>query len=328
MSIKKVNLLQGHNNYFYKRKIANFSEKCNEYFKREKILTKANYNYTCNDSTLTYQDSIFGNRLPQINFLKRFSKYYSSIFGKKVSEEKAIEKMNLYQKLSYIKEPEEFCKKAFEQIKNDFGYKDINIPLVLDKNIKSDASWNSAECRMSIFCDNSMKLDGLKKIGIIKYLLHEFRHVKQTELAYRTSPDKLLDAMDENYTRRTIGWIIEQPDIAQQLIKQGLVKSLEDFQQLFRKMGLKEKVDDKIYMNGRKVVFDKERARVMLDKTFGDLEPLKKGSLKYKKGLRFIEGERTYIPYSIDENKYKNGILEKDAFKTGRKWHSIIDLTI
>lgn len=293
--------------------------------KEKRILAKANY--TLDEASINNEDSIFGNRPPKMPYIKIFSKCFSAIFCKKVSIEKAIETMNLYQKLSYIKDPKEFCQKAFEQIKNDFGYKNIDIPLVFEESGASDAAWNPVYCVMNLYTDISQKFDGLEKANIIEYLIHEFRHVRQTEMSYRTSPEKFLDAIAEDYPRRIVGDLLAQPSEAIEKMAQGTGKSIVDFQNMLRNLGLREKIDYKIFLNGKEQIFDKESARVNLDRVFGKLKPFRKGSVKYQKGLNYIEGERTYMPYNIDKDRYKNGILEKDAFKTEQQWRSIVEFT-
>ena len=291
----------------------------------KKILAKANFSF--DESSLTFEDSIFGKQKPNMSFIKMIAGYFSSIFGKKVSPEKAVEKMNAYQELSYIKDAKEFCQKAFEQIKNDFGYKDINIGLAFDKPQISEANWNVTKGVITLCLNLSKKFNGQEKTDIIEYLLHEFRHVRQTEMAYRTSVDGLLDAISENYPRRVVGDLLRQSEDAQKKMAESTGKSLEDFQQMLRELGLREKVDYKMFFDGKEQIFDKDNARIQLEQVFGKLKPFRKESLKYKQGLNFIEGERTYIPDSINMEKYKNGILEKDAYTTGSKWHYIIDLT-
>ncbi len=299
-------------------------------YEERKILAKANYCYDAS-SGLEYSDSIFDKGRARMPFIRTISRCFSSILGKKVSYEDAVDKMNAYQKLSYIKDPKEFCQKAFEQVKSDFGYKDIDIPLKFENktgvNANHNASWNSAYCFMTLYNDFSKKMNGIRKAEIIEYLIHEFKHVKQTEMSYRTSPEKFLDAMSENFQRRIVGSLLEQPEDSQKLMAQSIGKSLEDFQKMLKELGLKEKVDYTMVLDGKSQSLNRQNTKANLDKTFGSLKPFHTGSVKYQRGLNFIEGERTYILASIDVDKYKKGILEKDAYSTEHKWHSIIDYT-
>lgn len=303
--------------------------KSNQSLKRKQTSVKvlANANFTPDESRINYKNSILGKREPNMSFIRIIAQCFSAIFCKKVSIEKAIEAMNLYQKLSYIKEPKEFCQKAFEQIKKDFGYENMDIPLVFGKPGSTNAAWDPVNCVMNLYTDISSDFDGLKKADIIEYLIHEFRHVRQTEMAYRTSPAKFLDAIGEDFPRRVVGKLLEQPQETLVEMAQNLGKSLQDFQKILRDIGLREIVDFKISFDGKEQVFDKENARVNLDRVFGKLKTFRKGSVKYQIGLNYIEGERMYIPYSIDKDRYKNGILEKDAYKTQQKWRSIVDMT-
>ncbi len=293
--------------------------------KDKKILAKANFSQ--DDTSISYKDSIFGKAQPCMLVLRSMSRCFSSIFCKKFSIENTIEKLNSYQKLSYIKDTNEFCQKAFEQIKKDFGYKDINIPLVLDKYSTSNAGWELTNCVMHLCADTTSKLDGSKKADIIEYLIHEFIHVKQTEMSYRASLDKYLDAIAENYPRRIVGNLLAQPNETLAEIAKSTGQSLENLQKVLRSCGLRDKVDFSVSFGGKEQIFDKETAKINLDRVFGHLKPFRKGSVKYQKSLNYIEGARTYIPHSIDKDRYERGILEKEAFKSGRRWRSIVALT-
>ena len=299
-------------------------------YKERQILAKANYCYDAS-SGLEYSDSIFDKGRVRMPFIRTISHCLSSILGKKVSYEEAVDKMNAYQKLSYIKDPKEFCQKAFELVKSDFGYKDIDIPLKFENktgaNANHNASWNNECCFITLYNDFSKRMDGIRKAKIIEYLIHEFRHVKQTEMSYRTSPEKFLDAISDNYQRRIVGCLLEQPEESQKLMAQSIGKTLEDFQQTLKEMGLKEKIDYTMVLDGKRQSLNRQYVKANLDKTFGSLKPFHTGSVKYQRGLNFIEGERTYIPASIDIDKYKKGKLERDAYSTENKWHSIIDYT-
>ncbi len=298
--------------------------------KDKKLMAKMDFSYKAS-SGLDYKDSIFGSGRVYMSFLRTISRCFSSMFNKKVSYEDAVDKMNAYQKLSYIKDPKEFCQKAFEQVKSDFGYKNIDIPLKFENrtelNANQNASWNFADCFMTLYNDFSQKMDGNRKAEIIEYLIHEFKHVKQTEMSYRTSPEKYMDAMSENYQRRIVGNLLEQPKESQEVMAQSTGQSLEDFQKMLKELGLKEKVDYTMVLDGKKYSLNREKVKACLDKTFGNLKPYRKGTAGYQRGLHFIEGTKSYIPASIDAEKYKKGILEKDAFKTKHKWESILDLT-
>jgi len=295
--------------------------------KDKKILAKADFVHNASTG-LDYYDSIFGDFGPNMPFIRTMARCFSSIFCKKISLEETVEKMNAYQKLSYIKDPKEFCQKAFEQIKNDFGYKDIDIPLVVEEHGDCNAAWDLGNCIMTLYTDISQKFDGLKKADIIEYLIHEFRHVRQTEMAYRTSPEKLLNALDNHYSRNIISDLLAQPQEVLGAMARCFGKSLEDFQKMLKDLGLREKMDFKLFINEKNEIFDKENVRANLDRVFGKLKPFRKGSVKYQKGLNYIEGERTYIPYSIDKDRYRKGKLEKEAFDTEQKWRSVVNMTL
>lgn len=326
--LKKINLLDKiKSNQSLKRKQSPFIEDIVTISAKDKKIL-ANAKFTHDKASISYENSIFGKRPANMLFLKSMARCFSSIFCKKVSVENTVDKMNAYQKLSYITDPKEFCQKAFEQIKKDFGYNDIDIPLIFKAPEYSYAGWNLVNCVMEIYIDLSSHLDGLKKADIIEYLIHEFRHVRQAEMSYRTSPEKFLNAIAENFPRRVMGNLLALPQETLIKLAKDSNKSLEDLIKILRDYGLREKIDFKISSDdGKELIFDKESTKINLDRVFGKLNPFRKGSVKYQKGLNYIEGARTYMPGSIDKDRYKNGILEKDAFKTGKKWRSIVELT-
>lgn len=344
MSIKKINLLPHKNNYFQKQiKKPTLSDKFKQKLSKpeqtsvldnsEKLSTKDRKalslaHFTCTDTNIDYYNSIFGRSKPQnIGLARTLMRCLSSILSQKLSLEDSIKKLNTYQELAKINCTKTFCLKAFKQIKKDFGYKDLNIPLKFAKHTSNNAAWNPTQCVVTIYTNLAEKLDGNKKSNIIEYILHEFRHIRQTEMAYRTSPEKLLNAFEEDYQRRIVGNILNQPKESLKKMAEGTNKSLEEFQKMLKELGLREKVDYTMFINGKEQVFDRAKAKENLDKTFGKLKPFKENSIKYQYGLNYIKGEATYIPVSIDREAYKNGILEKDAYKSGDKWHSILDIT-
>lgn len=326
--LKKINLLDKiKSNQSLKRKQSSLTEDVVTISAQDrKILTKANFSQ--DETSISYEDSIFGKRKPSINIIKSLSRYFSYMFCKKVSIENTVDKMNSYQKLSYITDPKEFCQKAFQQIKKDFGYESIDIPLVFRESKTCDAGWNLANCVIEIYTDISSPLNGLKKADIIENLIHEFRHVRQTEMSYRTSPEKFLNAIEENFPRRVVGNLLELPQETLAKIAKSSGISLEDLKKILMDCGSREKVDFKISSDDRNgIIFDKKNAKKNLDRVFGQLKPFRKGSVKYQRGLNYIEGERSYIPYSIDKDRYKSGTLEKDAFKSGKNWRFIVEST-
>lgn len=345
MSIKKINLLPHKNNYFQKQiKKPTLSDKFKQKLSKpeqtsvldnsEKLSTKDRKalslaHFTCTDTNIDYYNSIFGRSKPQnIGLARTLMRCLSSILNQKLSLEDSIKKLNTYQELAKINCTKTFCLKAFNQIKKDFGYKDLNIPLKFaHQHASNNASWNPTQCVVTIYTNLAERLDGNKKSNIIEYILHEFRHIRQTEMAYRTSPEKLLNALEEDLPRRLVGTTLEQPKETLKKVAAGMNKTLEELQNMLKELGLQKKVDYKLFINGKEQVFDRAKAKENLDKTFGKLKPFKENSIKYQYGLNYIKGEATYIPVSIDREAYKNGILEKDAYTSGDKWHSILDIT-
>lgn len=125
--------------------------------------------------------------------LEKIQQNLAEIFGKKdLTKEQAEAMLKKYKELLKIKDSKEFITKAFEQVKEDFGYKDIKINLTInDKPFKSETSSNnlwgaSSLLGIEIFSGDSKK-------GLLNTLVHEFTHIRQKEFQIRYDLERFLD---------------------------------------------------------------------------------------------------------------------------------------
>ena len=270
----------------------------------------------------TVYGCVVGHRMINKPSIEKVAKNFSEIFRREVSKDEAQKMVNNYKELLEIKDTEEFCKKAFEQVKKDYGYEDLNIPLMFkpQKTWKDSASWNSEEGILTLHIKDSFGKDigtwGRK--DIIKSLLHEFQHAKQTEYAYRTSPEKYLQAHKDNLPLAKIARIFMQPKEIQLKFAKSLNMSLSEFHAFLKTCAKEKDFDSNLFKNNLKVKDIKA-----IEKLFGKSTPFEIGSKEYNQGLEYIKGTANYINPKIDDKLYRSQLLEKEAYATGDKFKEI-----
>lgn len=112
------------------------------------------------------------------------------IFGKKnLSKEEVETTLKKYQEIYKIEDKNEYITKLFEQVKKDFGYGDNKYIYLTIKNAKVKLSEIFKHKGVGGFCQNTGEMNfqaSLTKKQIFTSMFHEFTHVKQDEIAFRT----------------------------------------------------------------------------------------------------------------------------------------------
>lgn len=258
---------------------------------------------------------VVGHRIINKPSIEKVAKNFSEIFRRDVSKDEAQKMVKNYDELLKIKDKDEFCKKAFEQVKKDYGYEKIDIPLIFE-NTKTNIAAGFNHTDGCIYVYN-------KEMSSNKYILasliHEFKHAQQAEYGYRTSIEKLLDAVHKNSGRHAIKNIIENEKLLASIAK-AQNKTSKEYKEELLKLA---KTEDLFVNVGGKESFDRNKRKEVYDRLFSSLSPFKLDSENYKQGLKYIEAEAKYIPSGIDEVLYKNNLLEKDAYATEDKFKEI-----
>lgn len=210
--------------------------------------------------------------------LEEFQIQLKNIFSKDFSKKDTFNIINRYKQLNEIKDNREFYNKLFEQLKKDFKVENKNLTLELwDKPLPVDGG------EMRGYTEALTRKIGVTaledRIKTSKYLFHEFKHVKQNELMYKTDPQKLIN------------------------IK---VKELEDSNNASWKEILKSTNGN--IAKARKLV--EEEVKNVYKEFWGHLEQVSKTSESYKQGLKYLENEGNRIPPG---EHYYEQILEKEA---------------
>jgi hypothetical protein len=134
------------------------------------------------------------------------------VFRRNITENETKEIIGRYKELFKIDDAETFTKKAFEQVKKDYGYEKAYIPLT----IKYENMWkvfltnplkkvqvggfNNVNPSVEIVasCSRKNKLDKVGKLGVIECLYHELKHMEQSHLCYLKDKDRFFNSLVKN----------------------------------------------------------------------------------------------------------------------------------
>ena len=261
--------------------------------------------------------------------LEVLQKDFKEIFRRDVSLDEIPEMLKKYKEILNIKDEKEFCEKAFEQVKKDYGYGSLDLKLALDETTGGILSggWQASGMDFRIFYKNILKHNGdvfdrQTKAGILGTFFHEFQHVKQTEYCVRTDLEKYLQAIKNENT-------INKEYIA------GIKKFLKDDKQLAKLAAEKGMTTEQIIVqlntelnilktNGYTAMSEYvaevnrqvEIIRARLNSLFGQYPKFKPDSQEYKLGEQYTKNYGNYIDAKKDSTneEYKAQIIEKEAF--------------
>ena len=283
-------------------------------------------------TAVTAYGCVVGHRALTKPSIEKVAQNFSEIFRRDVSKDEAQKLINNYKELLNIEDTEEFVKKAFEQVKKDYGYEKTPIELKINK-IKdylgsADAGWSgeNGELSINLLIDKSGNVCNQNKRGrkcILQTLLHEFQHTKQDEFAYRTSRDDIVKAIlnrktDQSVMINNIKNILSKKSKLEIQAKE-LNISVEDCKKRYEKL-LKNLEQGKYDFS--KINFD-ENTQIALDDIFKNYKKFAENSEEYKLGLKYIENNNNYIQPGIDRKRYEKQILESEAFGVEDKFDKI-----
>lgn len=225
--------------------------------------------------------------------IENIRKNLSEIFEKDFTEKEADELAKSYKKICGIKDDNEFVEKLFEQLKNDYGFKNSHLKLEfedfnsINKPHHAAAHLNYGDKVTVTRVDGN--LFGGRKL-IFSDMFHELKHHKQFETAIATDQFAYEMAIAYNqmitrYTEEEIAAFGGRMTTLDSLMEQGKPLLKPEFERIEREIG-----------------------------QFPESSPL------YQRGLEYIEATKNYpkveeIPQN--EDKYFNNILEKEAHIVG-----------
>ena len=267
---------------------------------------------------------VVGHRYLTKPSIEKVAQNFSEIFRRDISKDEAQKIVKRYEEILNIEKPEEFYKKAFEQIKKDYGYEKLNIPLIFKKtNGCAAAGWVTNKGELLIYSSKDKPISKYERKRALIDLIHEFQHAKQSEYQYRTSPTKTLKALEKSFARRYYANILGLSEEKIAKIAKSMNMSVKDFRKMIIEEGKKDKVEDIRSVGGKKMNYDIGEAGKRLQELFGHLTPFEKNSKEYELGLKYIENESKYIPSQIDNGLYRNQLLEVEAYGTESKFNEI-----
>lgn len=273
---------------------------------------------------------IVGHRMMTKPNIEQVAKNFSEIFRKNVSKEEAEKLVKKYEDIINIEDMEEFYKKAFEQVKKDYGYEKLPITLEIQKLERGsgNAGWQPEFGQISI---DAHSIDGktissLNKRGRkveLQTIMHEFQHIKQHEIGYRTSRDSLAEALhfrrfDTSEMILNIKNILKNKAQLEKLAKKDN-KTIEEVKKGYEKI-LQNLQNGKYSLN--EIKFDKNE-RIILDDLFEHLPKYEHNSEEYKLGEKYIDNTKHYIRPKIDHKAYEKQILEAEATACEDKFDKI-----
>ena len=307
------------------------TDKIKKQQKEKGMSTAAKVGLTVVGGLATVYACVVGHRMLTKPSIEKVAQNFSEIFRRDVSKDEAQKLVKRYEEILNIKNPEEFYNKAFEQIKKDYGYEKTPINLHINKtrnySDSGNASWNNVDARLEVnaFSEDGNSIKAMKKRGkkcVLQRIMHEFQHVKQSEISYRASRDNLAEAIHcQNFEISTLienakRTLKNKTELEQQAKKSGITVD-ECKKMLEKSIKLLESKKEEA-----KIPFDKN-ARIKLDDLWEKLPKYDKESDEYKMGLKYIENTKNYITSAKDRKKYNTQLLEAEAFGCEEKFEKI-----
>ena len=234
--------------------------------------------------------------------LAKVAENFSKIFGREISEAEAKILAKKYKNIYKINKTTKFITELNEQVKKDFGYENTDISLIMN-GIKG--SFNSGEGTINIYPGNSTffkRLKYLNKKNIFSTMIHEYTHVKQAEIAYRTDPAAYNNAMTTSLFNNLY-------EVRHSKLKQNV-------EQYARRNNISIEEAKKIFLE-KKISDSTGEHLLWMNSVWKDLESFTPNKPEYQKGIDYIDAIKNYARSNDNYDKYKENLLEIEARKAG-----------
>lgn len=221
--------------------------------------------------------------------LEKIQQSLAEIFGKKdLTKEQAAAMLKKYKELLKIEDKTEFINRAFNQVKEDFGYKDIEVKLLIyDKPIeKTNRTVVGGSSLLGIEV-----YKGAPKASILNTLAHEFTHTRQKEFQIRTNVERFLDTEADAVLKVAIN--SEEYKKAPKESPEELRAKLKEFLRL--------------NLSG-----------------FEHLPKIKENTPEYELAEKYFKATKEYFDESGKTKDYKDNFLEKEAWHNGNLIDEVI----
>lgn len=225
---------------------------------------------------------------------------FSKIFGKDYTKDEANELALKYKEIFETQDNTEFMGKIFTQLQKDYKLPDIPYSIVEMPGNLNYAEWslfgggvkynkNLLNC---VIENNVARFTDIDRTHVVKALAHEMKHATQDKLANQVNIRKNIMAHIEREQRY----------------------NTECWQENLRKCGNNTEETKRKFVNA---LYD---AMIPSLKT---LERIPENSPQYQKGLEYIENTQSYIRPEDGLARYRNQLVEKEAFDAGDRMEQI-----
>ena len=281
---------------------------------------------------------IVGLRAMKRPSMEKIQKSLSEIFRRNVEKKEAKEIIDRYKELFKINEPTEFCEKMFNQIKEDYGYKDLKIRLIITEQLDKRllGCWQTSGLGFLINPNNVVRAVGngefnnKAKKGAFEMLMHEFQHAKQTEYGCRADFDEYIKSLynpvqTNNNLINALKQLLSNKNqlniyaLSKNMSVDDAKKLLENDIRFLEKHGWQKHAIYSVQVQN-----EMNLAKKHLTDLFGSMEKFKPGTKEYELGKSYIDNFKHYKHWSNPE-EYKNQTVEKEAFDVSDKAGNIAE---
>ena len=227
--------------------------------------------------------------------------HFQKLYNKNISDDELDQLIIKYNNIKDMKS-NEFAKNIYYQIKNDYGFSDIDMqvnfqPLKEDKSgkiiyggyhsiAKSSDSSKTHCIAMDISTEASDVDIAIDKREMGDSIAHEFTHMYQDQIMYRTDKAKF----KQNYINR--------------LMEQGKAKKLS-----YKKEDVEREAN---------------KLCLLFENYYGSEPAIQKGTKEYEYAQKCFEWSGRYV--NNDEKLYEQSFLESDAKQKGKIMQQIFSL--
>lgn len=225
----------------------------------------------------------------------------SRIFGREFTLDETRDLADKYKRIYHNRNTATYITELNKQLKEDFGYKNTNITLNIDGTL---GAWDKVNGRLHVTPADQKTHDRVlhrHKRDIFVTMVHEYTHVKQSEIAYRTSPEELNKALiKRNYNANLNDKYSPEKELLEKMAREQNL-TLEE---------AKEKRLEELYNSPN------EYRLKWMDEAFGNMEKFQPYTEEYMRGLSYIEENGKYVSAEQNFAEYRKNWLEEEAYLT------------
>lgn len=250
---------------------------------------------------------ILGLRAYKNQYINKAQKTFQEVFMRdNITKEETISILRRYKELNKIKDKEEYAKAVFQEVKQNFGFKDRQIELVFKELSESKASGGCSPYNDYIEID----IKKSRKDSLLSLIHHEFRHAKQHEFVYNEFPERAREKFMNKLLRPKEEYINKLNEIIHNKIPYNKAYEYPEvaryYSECLSKYGL-DIADKKTKQKFKNKIDD------LIQKHIGELSPQNVPE-KYKEfAQKCRDNQQNYINIDKDYDAYIKQFVEVDA---------------